>query len=94
MNRIYYNREAQERAERDRVLLAIIATFVGMVWGMVLALLFAPQSGEETRRQLTEQAERVASQGREMTDQISRDLRTNASQLRDDVNERLHTLDD
>jgi hypothetical protein len=55
-NRMYYSREAAMRAERERLLLAALVAIVGVGFGMALAMLFAPQSGDKTRRGLVDAA--------------------------------------
>lgn len=41
-----------------------IALGVGLLVGAVVALLYAPQSGEETRKQIAEKAEEIKSKVR------------------------------
>ncbi|MDZ4765388.1 MAG: YtxH domain-containing protein [Chloroflexota bacterium] len=55
-NRMYYSRDAEIRAERDRLMLAALVAIVGVGFGMALAMLFAPQSGDKTRRGLVDAA--------------------------------------
>lgn len=55
-NRMYYSREAEIRAERERVMLAALVAIVGVGFGLALAMLFAPQSGEKTRQMLVDSA--------------------------------------
>lgn len=52
-NRIYYSREAEEQAHRDKFMSVILFMVLGLSVGTVLALLFAPRSGEKTRRELS-----------------------------------------
>lgn len=47
---------------------------VGLAVGAGIALLFAPQSGEETRRQLKRQARRVSSAARDAAEDLSENL--------------------
>ena len=63
--RKYYSREAEEQAQRERFVLALIVAALGLGMGAVLALLFAPQSGDKTRQIISEEVERVTAQGRE-----------------------------
>ena len=51
-DRVYYSREAQERANQDRNTAIVAFMVVGLAIGAVLALMFAPNSGEKTRREL------------------------------------------
>lgn len=52
-NRIYYSREAEEQAHRDKFMSVVMFMILGLGVGTVLALLFAPRSGEKTRRDLS-----------------------------------------
>jgi gas vesicle protein len=51
----------------------------GVAVGAGLAMLFAPQPGEETRKQLAEQAELFSKRGRLDYDQIVQTIRERAS---------------
>lgn len=79
--RIYYSREAAARAQRERFMIALVVTGLGMAMGAVLALLLAPRSGDETRRQLGETLEQAASQGRGVAEQIVYTVKENADKL-------------
>ena len=54
----------------------------GLSLGVALALLFAPMSGEETRRNLSDQADDLADTAREAGDQIRRQVRGSISAIR------------
>jgi gas vesicle protein len=49
---MYYSKEAEGRAQQQRLLLALFVMALGAGAGAVLALLFAPKTGEQTRREL------------------------------------------
>lgn len=51
-DRIYYSREAEERANRERTASIMVFLAIGLGIGTVLALMFAPNPGEETRKEL------------------------------------------
>jgi gas vesicle protein len=51
-DRIYYSKEAEERAQRERATAVLIFMALGLGVGAVLALLFAPKSGDKTRAEL------------------------------------------
>ncbi len=55
-NRIYYSRDAELRAGRERMMLAALVAVAGVGFGLALAMLFAPQSGEKTRQMLANSA--------------------------------------
>lgn len=56
--RTYYSEEARMREQRNMGLLAIFALAIGVGVGTVLALLFAPGEGEETREDLSHMMEK------------------------------------
>jgi len=49
-DRMYYSKEAQTRAQRDRLLMVAVVSLLGVAIGAVVMLLFAPRSGDETRQ--------------------------------------------
>jgi gas vesicle protein len=51
-DRIYYSREAEMRANRDKAMAVMLFMALGLGIGAVLALLFAPKSGDKTREEL------------------------------------------
>lgn len=63
-NRIYYSREAEMQAQRERLALAVVVAALSVSMGAIMALLFAPQRGIEIRRTLGEQVEQVVENGR------------------------------
>ncbi len=58
-DRVYYSREAEQRAQRDTLLLALMVLAFGLGIGAVLALLLAPRSGDEMRRALADEVNRL-----------------------------------
>lgn len=49
-DRMYYSKEAQSRAQRDRLLMVAVVSLLGVAIGAIVMLLFAPRSGDETRQ--------------------------------------------
>ena len=90
--RRYYSQEAAERAERERIALALIVALMGVGLGTVIALMFAPQAGEKTRKQLGKQVSHVVSDGREAVSKVSDDVRSGASKVRDEVEDRMPSI--
>jgi gas vesicle protein len=88
-DRIYYSREAEQRAQRDRLTLAVIVAGFGIGIGAVLALLLAPRPGDETRRHLGETLEQAAAHGRDVASQVIKTVREGAAKLQEEVAERL-----
>jgi hypothetical protein len=62
------------------ILLAGIA--IGAIVGATTALLFAPQSGEDTRRVLGRQSKRLAKRGREAWDDLGDEFRRQRNAVR------------
>ena len=87
--RMYYSREAEERAQRERLALALAVMGLGLGIGVVMALLFAPRRGEEIRKAIAEQVGNVYDDGREVTGGALTTLRKEFERLRSDVEERL-----
>ena len=51
-NRIYYSREAEMQANREKTITVLLFMAVGLGVGAVLALLFAPRSGQQIREDI------------------------------------------
>ncbi|MHB1222835.1 MAG: YtxH domain-containing protein [Gemmatimonadaceae bacterium] len=62
---------------------------LGVALGAGLALLFAPQSGEETRRDIEERARRARVRAGELADEVSASVSGTIDQARSQVEERL-----
>jgi len=60
----------------------------GFGLGVGLGILFAPMSGEETRRNITDRANELADTARETTEQIRDRVRTGMSAIRGGAAER------
>ncbi len=56
-SRIYYSEEARARAQAARVRIAVLSLGLGISIGAILALLFAPEEGEEVRERISDQAQ-------------------------------------
>jgi len=60
----------------------------GLGLGIGLGVLFAPMSGEETRRNLSERASDLADQARQTTDDLKDRVRTGMSAIRGGAEQR------
>lgn len=58
-DRIYYSRDAEARAQRDNLLLALMVLAFGLGIGALMALLLAPRSGDEMRRAIADEVNRI-----------------------------------
>ncbi|MEP7293063.1 MAG: YtxH domain-containing protein [Chloroflexota bacterium] len=63
-DRIYYSRDAEMQAMRERNTAILAFLVIGVTLGTVLALLFAPRSGEKTRAELGDALEDSFQEGR------------------------------
>jgi ABC-type methionine transport system permease subunit len=73
-NRMYYSREAEIRAQRQQVVMVTAAATFSLAFGVLVALLLAPRRGEEMRQMLSETLGEAVSAGRDMADQVRRDV--------------------
>lgn len=55
--RTYYSEEAKQQAQMKTTAIVAICLALGATIGTAIAVLFAPQSGEETRKELGEASE-------------------------------------
>lgn len=88
-NRIYYSDEAESRAKREQALIAIVVMGLGVGIGALIALLFAPKSGEAVRSHLGQAVDEAMSEGREVSQQTLERLEQEISDLREQVSARL-----
>jgi len=89
-DRIYYSREAEVRAQRERTMMAIVLLGFGLGVGAIMALLFAPRSGEETRKDISDRIEPQLDHARDVTNTTVENLQRDLTRLRDDMETRLH----
>lgn len=82
-NRTYYSREAAEQANRQKLLLALMALGVGAA----VALMLAPNSGQEVRENLARTLEDGVSKGREALETTVKRLEKDLEILRKKVDE-------
>jgi gas vesicle protein len=87
-DRIYYSREAEMQAMRDRNVAMLAVLVIGVTIGTALALLFAPRSGEKTRAQITEALEQGFDEGRKNSEQTIERLEKDFADLRKRIEDR------
>ncbi len=90
--RIYYSREAELRAQRDRTIMALVVTGFGIGIGAILALLLAPRPGDETRRQIGETLDQAATNGRETANRVLKTVREQSGRIQEDVSDHLQNV--
>lgn len=88
-DRIYYSEEAAKPVQRDKVLLALLVAGLGVGVGTVIGLLFAPHSGEKTRRKLGKQVSNTVDKGRTAAESTGEQIQANVSKARDVVRDRI-----
>jgi hypothetical protein len=79
--RIYYSREAELRANREKIVTIILFLALGVGVGAALALLFAPKSGQQTRSDLAQAFEDGFDSGRGATQSAVQRLEKGVSEL-------------
>jgi gas vesicle protein len=84
-DRIYYSREAEEKANRDRMVAVLVFMALGLGIGAVLALLYAPKSGEKTRSELAHSLNEGLEAPREATQKAFKNLEKEFHDLRKKV---------
>lgn len=65
--RTYYSADAEQRARRERSLIAILFLLLGTGIGVILALLFAPDEGQQLRGRLSSAVDNGLEQSRGVT---------------------------
>jgi len=88
-DRIYYSRDAELQAARDKTLLAVVLMAIGLGVGAALALLFAPASGVETRNEISHKFEAGVNDGRETVEPMMKRLEHEIADLRQRFQDRV-----
>jgi gas vesicle protein len=90
-DRVYYSRDAEMRANRERMVFVFTFLSLGLGIGAALALLFAPKSGDQMRREIARSMEeslgRGSSSGNALK-QLSKDF----ADLRKTIEDRIEHL--
>jgi len=79
--RIYYSHEAEIQARRERAIATILFLALGLCAGAILALLFAPTSGKETREGIIGSLEDQLDNSRQVIHRLEDELRDLRSRL-------------
>ena len=88
----YYSRDAEMRAARENALTTLVLLAIGLAVGTALALLFAPNSGTKTRRELGHAIEDRLNSGRDAIEPSLKRLEKEFADLRKKVDERIGDL--
>ncbi|MBW4436802.1 MAG: YtxH domain-containing protein [Pleurocapsa minor GSE-CHR-MK-17-07R] len=76
-DRVYYSRDAEVRANRERTALVILATVVGLGIGALMALLMAERPGRDVRHQIGENVEKVVSDVQKEAQRLQQEITRN-----------------
>jgi gas vesicle protein len=88
-----YSARMRERIQQERVKNTVTLLFMGLGIGAILALLFAPNSGDKTRAEITHMIEeRLGRKQMTPTEQAIKTLEREFGRLRDQVEERIAEL--
>lgn len=87
-DRIYYSRDAEAQAMRERTTAVLAFFFVGITIGTVLALLFAPRSGAKTRAEIADALDDSFKEGRKASNETIERLEKDFADLRKRFEER------
>lgn len=87
-DRIYYSRDAELQAMRDRNVAMFAVLVIGVTIGTALALLFAPRSGEKTRSQLGDALEQTFDERRKQGNETIERLEKDFADLRKRIEDR------
>jgi gas vesicle protein len=91
-SRIYYSREAETQAIRQITMMTVLWLAVGLAIGVVMALLFAPSTGQKTRNNLLKSFEEGLDSGQEAIEPVVKKLEKEVGELRQTVEERISKL--
>ena len=89
-DRVYYSRDAEVRAQRERAATVTIFLALGLGIGAVLALMFAPKSGDKTRAELASTLGDNMDPVREATSKAVKNLEKDFADLRKKVEDRIN----
>ncbi len=87
-DRIYYSRDAEAQAMRERTMAVFAFFIVGAAIGGVLALMLAPRSGDRTRAELSDALDHGFEEGRKHSADAIQRLERDFADLRKRVEER------
>ncbi len=91
-DRTYYSREAEMRANRERLMSTVPLLVFAMAIGIAIALFLAPDSGEKTREELADRVNDRLEGGRDATSHAMKRLEKEFSDLRRKVEDRMEAM--
>lgn len=84
-DRIYYSQEAERVARRQRIVSIVLFMALGLGLGAIIAILFAPDEGEKTRKLIADAVEDGFRRGVESVSDALGDLEPEFPDLRQRV---------
>lgn len=91
-SRIYYSDQAERLAKQQQVLYLVIFMAVGLGIGAILALLFAPDEGDKTRKAIASAVEDGYRRGIETASETLRQLEPEFPNIRERYNHLVGSL--
>jgi gas vesicle protein len=88
--RIYYSKDAENRARRNGVMVATMAIILGAAAGVIVALLFAPRPGDEIRDELARGAGDILGSARQTTESVAKEAGKAVHQVRERIEDRVN----
>ncbi|MFW5692307.1 MAG: YtxH domain-containing protein [Chloroflexota bacterium] len=77
--RIYYSEAARRRAQRQQLVLTLAVAGLSLSIGAIIALLFAPEAGEDVRQEVRDRLNEILDRYGEASQHIVEDVRDRVS---------------
>jgi len=87
-NRTFYSHEAEVRSDRKNAALVVLALGVGAA----IALMFAENTGQKTRENLTHSLEHGVSEGHDMAEPVLKRVEKELAELRQKIEDKVEKL--
>ena len=88
-DRIYYSHNAEMHSMHNRIVMTLIFLMLGSGIGAILALLFAPSSGQSARHDLAKSVEEGLQSGRDAVQPIVKQVKKEFGDLQKNIEEHL-----
>jgi len=87
--RVYYSEEARRNAQRQQMIVAMAVAGVSLGLGAIIALLLAPDSGENIRDEIRNQLDELLERGSTATRDAVNNMGHQAQDVREQVEDRI-----
>ena len=84
-NRTFYSHESEVRSERKNAAMMVLALGVGAAMGLI----FAPNTGQKTRENLTHSLEHGVSEGHDLAEPLLKRLEKELAELRQKIEDKV-----